>query len=168
MLPRLLLAAALAAAQQERAYDMHIPGCRPQRYTLTEMNAVIAAQRAVWEDLGASVPWWSVLSAAEYDAQRELGDAQATEFYASGEKHVTAALMEVAMAVERAGGDAGQLPWGGGGFGGSAADFGCGVAARVVFSPARVDACSPRRAPREATSHRSAACRRPSRAASGP
>ena len=32
------------------------------------------SQRSVWEDLGATRPWWSVLSAKEYDEKRDLGE----------------------------------------------------------------------------------------------
>ncbi|KAJ8601020.1 hypothetical protein CTAYLR_007964 [Chrysophaeum taylorii] len=120
----LLFFSFFAAARCARLYTMEV--CGHQEFTLESLEAVLESQRQVWEQLGIDRPWWSVLSSSEYDDKSALDDRQALEFYATGEEEVRRALEAVDRAVaSRA--RAAYLPWGGGGFGSVALDFGCGV-----------------------------------------
>ena len=47
--------------------------------------------------------WWSVLSAPEYDDLRDIDDAAAEAFYASGDEAVTAALLRATAAADQHG-----------------------------------------------------------------
>jgi hypothetical protein len=98
---------------------------------LRKLQTIIDSQRSVWEDLGAARPWWSVLSAEEYDRKLNLsespffilgqqdsdvndilGDPEAETFYHSGEIAIMRALHHVDDVATRGG-----LAWGGGGVG---------------------------------------------------
>ena len=47
------------------------------------LQEVVESQRTVWEDLGVMRPWWSVLSAEEYDKKRDLGKSKHPEHLGS-------------------------------------------------------------------------------------
>ena len=84
-------------------------------FTLESLSEVRGSQVDVWEDLGESEPWWSVLSSDHFAGRRDLDNQQLRAFYETGEDLVTMALRGF------------QGPWTGGGIGEVAVDFGCGV-----------------------------------------
>lgn len=84
------------ALAQGRTYTMTIHGCQMQEYSMSnlevrplfganhdklrKLQTIIDSQRSVWEDLGAARPWWSVLSAEEYDRKLNLSESPFLNF----------------------------------------------------------------------------------------
>lgn len=115
-----LAASAGDIGPHHRVYTLHIsPGCEHMHFTLESLNNVLESQRRVWEQFGIERPWWSVLSADQYDAKLILNDDEAHTFYATGEKAVENALTAVDLALSDGTPAArtAALPWAGGGFG---------------------------------------------------
>lgn len=107
-----------------RQYTMAVPGCSNQTYDMTDLETIAQSQRGVWEELGTVVPWWSVLSAPEFDGTSQLSEDKMRAFYATGEHAIVKALVRTAT-IAKAHGT--RAAWSGGGSGATAIDFGCGV-----------------------------------------
>ena len=89
---RAWLPLALAARVRARSYAMALRGCSNQTYDMSDLATIAGSQRGVWEELGNVVPWWSVLSAPEFDGTNRLSNEKITKFYATGEEAVAKAL----------------------------------------------------------------------------
>ena len=70
---------------------MALAGCSNQTYDMSDLATIAGSQRGVWEELGSVVPWWSVLSAPEFDGTNSLSNDKIQKFYATGEEAVARA-----------------------------------------------------------------------------
>ena len=121
---RAWLPLALAAPCHARSYTMALAGCSNQTYDMSDLATIAGSQRGVWEELGSVVPWWSVLSAPEFDGTNSLSNDKIQKFYATGEEAVAKALARTSKIARDHGA---RAVWSGGGIGNVAIDFGCGV-----------------------------------------
>lgn len=103
---------------------MALAGCSNQTYDMSDLATIAGSQRGVWEELGSVVPWWSVLSAPEFDGTNSLSNDKIQKFYATGEEAVAKALARTSKIARDHGA---RAVWSGGGIGNVAIDFGCGV-----------------------------------------
>ena len=120
-----------------RAFSLEVPGCAPRSFGFDEVEAVFNAQQDVWEDLGSTNPFWSVLSGRDYDVGNGISPAKARDFYQTGEETVAALLARVALlpGLEHlANANASAPP-----HRGTVLDFGCGLGRLAVAFAGRYE-----------------------------
>ena len=120
---RILEDAMRRRVHRARSFSLEVPGCTPRSFGFGEVEAVFRAQQDVWEHLGSTNPFWSVLSGNEYDLGNDISPETARDFYQTGEETVAALLARVALlpGLEHLA-NASELP-----HRGTVLDFGCGL-----------------------------------------